>query len=43
MVLRMVDGWLSEGSEAPQVSVRGLQGLRAAIDAIPAIRPCGRF
>jgi tetratricopeptide (TPR) repeat protein len=35
MVLRMVDGWLGEGSEAPQVSVWGLQGLRAAIDTIP--------
>ncbi len=35
MVLRMVDGWLNEGSEAPQVSVWGLQGVRGAIDTIP--------
>jgi tetratricopeptide (TPR) repeat protein len=35
MVLRLVDGWLYEGSQAPQVSVWGIQGVRAAIDTVP--------
>jgi tetratricopeptide (TPR) repeat protein len=35
MVLRLVDGWLSEGLHAAQVSAWGLRGVRAAIDTIP--------
>ena len=34
-VLRLVDGWLTEGSRAAQASVHGIQAVRAAIDAIP--------
>jgi tetratricopeptide (TPR) repeat protein len=34
-VLRLVDGWLTEGSQAAQASVHGLRAVRAAIEAIP--------
>lgn len=35
LVLRLVDAWLTEGSQAPQVSVAGLRAVRGAVEAIP--------
>jgi len=35
MVLRLIDGWLTEGSRAPQVSVWGVRAVRDAIAAMP--------
>jgi len=35
LVLRLVDGWLTEGSQAAQVSLQGVRAVRTAIEAIP--------
>jgi tetratricopeptide (TPR) repeat protein len=35
MVLRLIDGWLTEGSQAPQVSVWGVRAVRGAIESMP--------
>jgi tetratricopeptide (TPR) repeat protein len=35
MVLRLIDGWLTEGSRSTQVSVWGVRAVRGAIDATP--------
>jgi len=35
MVLRLIDGWLTEGSRSPQVSVWGVRAVRGAIEATP--------
>lgn len=35
LVLRLVDGWLTEGSQCAQASVHGLRAIRTVIDAIP--------
>ncbi len=39
LVLRLVDAWLTEGSQAAQVSAWGIRNLRNAVERIPATSP----